>query len=68
MAILHDLIEVNIFAMATDKGVKGDKDVSYLCLSPQLWSLPTATLMVGLFDLTTPLAPPNIIRNLMERR
>ena len=25
MAILHDLIEVNIFAMATDKGDKGDK-------------------------------------------
>ena len=68
MAILHDLIEVNIFAMATDKGVKGDKGVSYLCLSPQLWSLPTATLMVGLFDLITPFAPPYIIRNLVERR
>ena len=62
MAILHDLIEVNVFAMATDKGV------SYLCLSPQLWSLPTATLMVGLFDLITPFAPPYIIRNLVERR
>ena len=65
MAILHDLIEVNIFAMATDKG---DKGVSYLCLSPQLWSLPTATLLVGLFDLITPFAPPYIIRNLVERR